>query len=137
MMKARAAARLCLLFAVLFFLASSPAHSVRSSSDEECSLCKRVVGLVEDFAGKNATEDALFKFLENDVCPLLVKEVPLVTCQGFVMLYGPYVIHVILTEETPTRICEDLRLCVNSTLAAEEMFRVPTAGSSLHIRCGK
>jgi hypothetical protein len=51
--------------------------------DNTCTLCKLVISLVEDFIAENATEDAIVKFLDDDVCPLLKNFFPVETVASF------------------------------------------------------
>jgi hypothetical protein len=64
-------------FLLLLLFTSFAQCEVRNSHNTEfCDACKIVVTLVRDYAEQNATEDALFKFMEDDLCPALVQFIP-------------------------------------------------------------
>jgi hypothetical protein len=57
---------------ILFiYLLRVDAQKPTISQEVDCSLCKMIVGFVDQMLKMNATDSEIENFLDNDVCPLV------------------------------------------------------------------
>jgi len=89
---------------------------VELKGDEECVICSWVVGQVEKYVQQNHTESEIMTFLVND-CTYLIKKSIIAECQSIVSTYGPDVINMVINDEDPQTVCDQVHLC-NSTMPA-------------------
>lgn len=81
-------------------------HEVRSQ--DECALCKYILGLVKKQLEKNTTEEEILKALEK-VCSMLPEQLN-ASCKEFVDKYVPAAIEM-LKDTDPDQVCDLLGVC--------------------------
>jgi len=79
----------------------------------ECSLCKYVVGYIDNVIQNNKSEAAIDAALEK-VCTILPASLK-DKCVQFVDTYGPVLSQLIAKYATPEQVCNALKLCHNGT----------------------
>jgi hypothetical protein len=88
----------------------------------ECSLCKYVIGYIDNIIQNNKSEAAIEAALEK-VCTILpgpLKD----KCTQFVETYGPVLVQLIEKYGTPELVCDALKLCKNGTQTLTPLERV-------------
>jgi saposin len=81
----------------------------RQKGSVECTLCKLVIGRLEEMLESNKTEEAIIKALDKvcDKVPIIAKD----SCKLFVGKYTPLIIKYLVKYETPERFCGFIKLC--------------------------
>jgi hypothetical protein len=79
----------------------------------ECTLCKYIVGYVENTLGTNRSSAAVEALLEKvcNVLPASVKP----NCTAFVTKYGPIIAFLFGKNESAEQICDFIKVCTNAT----------------------
>ena len=80
----------------------------------ECSLCKYVVGFVDQEIENNKTDAAVEAALEK-VCGLLPHTLNS-SCVQFVETFGPNLLKFIEKYGTPDRVCDAIKMCHNGSV---------------------
>jgi len=93
-----------------------------SSGGLGCTICKTIVGYVEIYVQQNATEAEIAKALKK-ICAI-VKPVEQI-CDNLVDNELPQLIAAVEKKESPAKACDQLKLCVNGTLAQQQKAIVP------------
>ncbi|XP_022087388.1 uncharacterized protein LOC110977496 isoform X2 [Acanthaster planci] len=84
------------------------------NDDTLCLLCDVLFGIIETQLENNKTLEEVTQLIEK-VCPLLPESLA-EQCKGFLDLYGPVLLKLIVDKElSPPDICKDLRLCSSSS----------------------
>ncbi len=75
----------------------------------ECTLCKYIVGYVENTLGTNRSSAAVEALLEKvcNVLPASVKP----NCTAFVTKYGPIIAFLFAKNESAEQICDFIKVC--------------------------
>ncbi len=81
----------------------------------ECSLCKFIVGYVDNVIKNNKSEAAIEAALEK-VCTILPKALNS-SCVQFVETYGPNLVKLIEEYGTPDAVCVAIKACDKQTQA--------------------
>ena len=79
---------------------------------KECALCTWIMTAAENFLAENSTEVEIEDFLSK-VCNLAPAN-DVSGCQDLVSMYTPYITHLLLQDEPPAKICQQLTLCPSS-----------------------
>lgn len=94
---------------------STPATVELSDSNGiECSLCTRIMQLLENEISSNSTEAEIEKEVEK-VCTLLPSVLE-AECDKLIQEYAPVIVQDLLNHFTPTQICQDIDLCSKQTM---------------------
>ena len=92
-----------------------------SLNSVECSLCKYVVGYVDNVIQNNKSEAAIDSALEK-VCTILPPSLK-TKCDEFVDTYGPVLVQLIVRYGTPELVCNAMKMCHNGTEVAKPISR--------------
>jgi len=79
-------------------------------SNDNCALCKYIVGEVEQYAN-SSREELEHRLLK--ACELLPGQLEQL-CDTVILLYGPQILDYILTYETPEIVCKQIGLCAKT-----------------------
>jgi saposin len=92
---------------------------VQPDGEIECTICKLILGYVEDKLGSNSSVAEVEKFLEDDVCGLLPSFLQ-PECDSLVEEYAPELAQKIADKYPAGKICASVHLCsASSSLAVD------------------
>ncbi|XP_038060562.1 uncharacterized protein LOC119731463 isoform X3 [Patiria miniata] len=83
----------------------------------ECILCQLVMTEVDKLLDGKTSQAEIEKVLE-DVCSLMPTTIR-TECEEFVKEYAPQIIQLLLQFVTPTKVCDELKLCTPSQVEAK------------------
>lgn len=92
-------------------LAADPFEVVESSA-LGCEMCEVVTAGIEFLIGQNSSEAAIVAAVDK-VCTILPSAMQGL-CTTLINTYGPQIIQGFLNKETPTVICQQIKLCTSS-----------------------
>ncbi|KAN0037873.1 hypothetical protein ACTA71_000044 [Dictyostelium dimigraforme] len=93
-----------------------------------CSFCKFLTDKLEDYIEANSTQEEIISYLDIE-CKLLNSPNWILTCQNLVQQYTPIVIELINNNESPSVICQDVKICPDSPSSSSSSLSLSSSSS--------
>ncbi|KAF2070141.1 hypothetical protein CYY_008540 [Polysphondylium violaceum] len=98
---------------------------------EECEICKYVATYVDNYLEKTANVTEIEALLSQD-CAFLTVSQWVNECQALVDQYTPFIINYIETNETPTKVCDEIGVCSGSSSSSASSTTEEVEGSQIY-----